>query len=140
MKTVPPINPATIQSNLLLMRKVFKEWIEKYLPDYEAVVTSEYRDKNKNASVGGSKDSAHLYALATDFVLNFNGVRLTEEQLKRVYEEKIKPNWPDFSLFEGDHVHINLPRNFSQATKYIGWAISTAIAGFFIKKVWTNRK
>lgn len=114
--------------------------MDKYLPEYESIVTSEYRDKNQNASAGGAVDSAHLYALATDFVLNYKGVRLTESQLKRVFDEKVKPNWVGFSLFEGDHIHVNLSRSLSHATKYVGWAFSAAIGGFFLKKLWDNRK
>ncbi len=123
-----PKNPITIAINKSILEKALKVFNETYLPTYDIVVTSFYRNEKKNSEVGGSEDSAHMYGLAADYVLKnkITGVILNDSQMRRVFNEFIKPNWPGYTYFSPKQsntatgwIHSNLERNIS---KYAGWA------------------
>ncbi len=117
---IPPTNPIHIKVNGYIVDWTLKRFINKYLPGYEIVYTSRYRDPDKNIAAGGASDSAHLYNLAIDFhLLDREGNLITDEWLKNLYDTVIKPNWTHgFSQFEYPnrddstaHIHINLDRS-----------------------------
>ena len=128
-----PKNPITIGINKSLLDKALKTLNETYLPNFDIVVTSQYRDKRKNKDVGGAEDSSHMYGLAADYVLKnrTTGVMLNDSQMERVFNEFIKPNWPGYTYFSPTQphtktgwIHGNLDRDIS---KYAGWAAAAGI-------------
>jgi Peptidase M15 len=131
---VPPTSPLTVKLNQGVLDFVFWQWAKRYFPDYSITLTSAYRTPEKNASVAGAANSAHLHGLAYDFVFALNGKAVTLDQARDIYDTVIKPSWPGFSLFEVAtkpdgkkvwHVHVNLNRNI---TTYMG-AAGIAILG-----------
>lgn len=135
VKPVPPKNPITIKINEMLTRNFFEHWAEIYLPDYGYIITSHYRDPQENRDVGGVSDSAHLYALALDIVLTKNGKPIPREKAKQIFDEVIQPKWEGFALWEGDHIHLNLDREITNYTKYLGYAAGAILAAFTVKKL-----
>ncbi len=110
----PPTSPLTLKANSMVMDIVMDWFKAKYLPAFKVVMTSGTRTAEKNAQVGGAKNSAHVHGLARDFVLyRPDGTKLAEKEGKMIFDEFILPNWPGFALWEGDHVHVNLPRHVS---------------------------
>lgn len=110
----PPTSPLTLKMNGAVMDIVMDWFKSKYLPAFKVVYTSGTRTAEKNAQVGGAKNSAHVHGLARDFILyRKDGAALTEKEGKMIFDEFIFPNWPGFALWEGDHVHVNLPRHVS---------------------------
>jgi len=128
-----PKNPITIGINSLIQNSYFEKFVDRKLPAYEVVITSQYRDPKKNEAVGGVPYSAHQYGLATDFILKQNGKKVPIEKAESVYDEFVKPYWPGFSLFgkhkndpQGYHIHVNLTRKISQ---YTGIAVGVGLVG-----------
>ncbi len=110
----PPTFPFTLAINGAVIDTVLDWFQAKYLPAYKVVVTSGARTAEKNAQVGGAQDSTHLYNLGRDFVLyRRDGSALTQKEGKMIFDEFISPHWPGYSLWEGDHVHVNLSRSVS---------------------------
>ncbi len=126
-----PVSPITIWINLKVLGFVFNWFLQKYLPGYTARVTSEYRTAEHNQAVGGAANSAHVHGLARDFNLQQNGVDVPKAQEQALFEQYIKPNWPGYALWEGDHIHLNLSRKI---TTYAG-AVGVAGVGILGYKV-----
>lgn len=109
----PPSNPLALGFNEAVINWYFPQWAGKHLSDFEVIITSKTRLPSKNEVIGGAANSAHLHGLAVDFVLRKNGRPLTVEEFRSVYETRVKPSWPGFSLFETDHIHVNLSREIT---------------------------
>jgi hypothetical protein len=128
-KIPPPKNPLTAKINTAILGFYFDWFAKKYLPTFNPVITSSYRDPDKNHSVGGAENSAHLHGLAYDFVLTYaNGQAVPKAQAKAVFEEFVKPNWAGFALWEENqkgvwHIHVNLSRRITE------YAAIMAVAG-----------
>jgi hypothetical protein len=137
--TVPvPSNPLTIKLNLVVLGFVFDWFAKKFLPAFKPVITSEYRTPDHNSEVGGAVDSAHVYGLARDFVLQYpNGEPVPEIQAKSVFDAYVAPNWPGFSEWapssaaQGYHIHVNLAREVSVYAGIAGIAL-IGVVGFKI--------
>jgi hypothetical protein len=129
------------------MDSVFKTFINKYVPAYEAVITSGYRSPAENEAVDGSEFSAHQYNLARDFALkDVNGDFISTEKLKSIHDEFIKPNWKGYSYYAKPKtgstgwIHVNLDRKISKTTKFLEYA-TTGISLFFIgRKIFKQLK
>lgn len=138
-KIKPPANPITAKINLAILGYYFEWFARKYLPTFKTVITSSYRDPDKNHSVGGAENSAHLHGLAYDFVLQYaNGEPLPKAQAKAVFDEWVKPNWPGFALWEENqkgiwHIHVNLSRKITEYASIMGVA-AMGVIGFYIFK------
>lgn len=144
--TVPvPVNPLTLQINLTVLRFVASQFLAKWMPTMEAVVTSELRSADHNESVGGVPDSAHLYGLAQDFQLRYkaNKALVPEAQAKQIFTSVIAPNWPGFAEWEGSstgegyHIHWNLSRDISTYAGIMAIA-GVGVVGFAIINSWGN--
>lgn len=144
----PPKFPLVTSINASVLGWVFERFKAKYLPAYNVVVTSEYRDPAKNREVGGAENSAHVHHLARDFVLyRKDGTALTKPEARRVFDEFVKPHWPGYSLFEEDagakpsgyHVHVNLSRRI---TTYSGLLAAGVLAfgAYKFFEEWRNGK
>ncbi len=121
-KIPPPVSPVTIWINLQVLNFVFNQFMKKYLPTFTARITSEYRTAAHNAEVGGAENSAHVHGLARDFNLQLDGVDIPKAQEKAVFDQFISPNWPGYSLWEGDHIHVNLSRQITTYASIAGVA------------------
>lgn len=119
-KAIPPSRyPLAIKINSIIAGDIFHTFCDKYLSQYVARVTSMIRTPDHNLAVAGVSNSAHLHGLAIDFVLMKDGVPLTSEETRIVCETIVKPNWPDFVLFEVNpqgvyHIHANLSRHITE--------------------------
>lgn len=135
----PPANPLTAKINLAILGFYFDWFCKKYLPAFKPEITSGYRDNEKNESVGGANNSAHLHGLAYDFVLRYpNGEPLPKAQAKVVFENFIKPNWAGYALWEETpagvwHIHVNLSRKITEYAAIMGLA-AMGVVGFQIIK------
>lgn len=129
-----PINPLTLMINGMKIRSALNELVNNHLmpSGYDIIETSGYRDEQKNTEVGGASDSAHMYNLAKDIVITYQNVALSPVQMSEVYDEKIEPYWKGFSLFEGDHIHLNLDREESKGSSAIAWTGLGAIGVGYI--------
>lgn len=142
---LPPKSPLTAKINLAILGFYFDHFTKKYLPTFKPVITSSFRDADKNREVGGAENSAHLHGLAYDFVLDYaNGERVPKAQAKRVFEEFIKPNWLGFALWEENengvwHVHVNLSREITQYAAILGVA-AVGVIGFQMFKALEAKK
>ena len=137
-KIKPPTNPLTAHINGAIVGFYLDWFIKRFLPAFKVEITSGYRDPNKNKSVGGAENSAHLHNLARDIVLRYpNGQLVPKAQAKAVFDEFIKPNWPGFALWEEDHIHLNLSRKITEyagimsvaAMGVVGFAIIQSLGG-----------
>lgn len=113
---IPSKNPIIIKATELFTDHYFKYWWEKHVnPIYKYKKTSGYRDPVHNKEVGGVDDSAHLYALALDFIItNENGQFVGQEKQSEIFNIYIKPFWPGFALDEKNHIHVNLDRELQK--------------------------
>lgn len=145
----PPRNPVTLAINEVITKNAVDELFDQYLPAYDRITTSTYRDWEKNRAVGGTENSAHLHALAEDFVLTTKGTKniITDEKAKKVFGEFIKSNWPGYSKFypsgsskNSHHVHVNLDRRVSTWTGWAGWAGLGVVGIFAGKRIFSNLK
>lgn len=131
----PPTSPTTIAANGKLIDEYLSKYISTYLPKkYSIIVTSGYRDPEKNREVGGATDSAHLYNLARDFVFTYSdtGQVVPEPEALNIYNDYFR-NWNGYTLFEQPdrndktyHVHVNLPRDYSKVGSYFTTALVIA--------------
>lgn len=113
-------NPITVKVNSFILEYYFKWFTFNHLSNYDLTITSTYRTPQRNESVGGAKNSAHLYGIAYDFVIkNENGTCLSKNEVETIFKNKIKPHWLGFCLNEGDHIHVNLPRIVAETTGII---------------------
>lgn len=137
----PPSNPIAIKINMAILGFYFDWFTRKYLPAFKALVTSSYRDAEKNASVGGASNSAHLHGLAYDFVLqNQDGSPVDKARAKSIFQNYIAPNWNGFALWEETpagvwHVHVNLSRKVSTYAGIMGVAAIGTIGFAIIKSL-----
>ncbi len=140
-KIMPPTNPLTAKINSTILKYYFDWFSKKYLPAFVPVITSGYREADKNASVGGVENSAHLHGLAYDFVLQHpGGSMVPKSQAKAVFSDFIAPNWPGFALWEEDakgvwHVHVNLSRRVTEYASIAGLATMGVVGFFLIEKL-----
>lgn len=143
-----PINPFTLMFNGKLIASYLKYFMATYLPDLEWIETSGYRTPAKNEEEGGAKYSAHMYNLAKDGVLQsrITGKILDDLQMKETFNKIIKPKWEGFGQWEpkkpGDktgHIHLNISRDFSKYTKYVGALAVFAAGAFGIKHLIKGR-
>lgn len=140
----PPRSALVLRANGFLTRLMFDWFVAKYLPAYEARVTSDYRTIEHNAQIGGAENSAHTHNLAIDFVLYSNGVPLDKERAKQVFNAFVLPDWPGFALFEesatakptGYHIHVNLSRG---VTFYVS-AFGAAGAAYTLWKLLKKKR
>lgn len=141
-----PKNPATLFINGAIMDHVLSNFVKQYLPAYELVSISGYRNPVHNKREGGAELSAHQWNLAKDFALKFKttGRLVPAAQLKKIWKEFVKPNWDGYSLYEPGkttgHIHVNLPRDITQFTKFAGFLGVTAAAVFGGKKIYEKFK
>lgn len=128
---MPPTSPLTAKINMAVLDWYFKQFAERWLPAFDTVITSGYRDPAHNSKVGGVGNSAHLHGLAYDFILKFkdSGKVVPTSQFKKVFDDYIAPNWPGFALWEEDHVHVNLSRQITQWAAIAGTAF-VGVIGF----------
>lgn len=121
--------------------------MQKWVPAFDAVITSAYRDPKKNQSVGGVGNSAHLHGLAYDWVLRdpLSGRYLSKSQAKKIFDDFVLPNWSGYALFEeggdvpGWHYHTNLSR---EVTLYAGLVAATGlgVVGYKLVENWIEGK
>lgn len=145
---IPPRNPLTIAINGYFIDQALNDFAEKFLQNYELVITSAYRTETKNKEVGGAPDSAHLFNLARDLVLFSKDTKkpLTAEQLKKVWDETFSIQWPGYTYFKpaypdhGPSIHVNIERTLTEATKWAGLAATGLIATFTISRMINARK
>lgn len=145
--TVPaPLNPLTIKINLAILRYVRENFFQKFLPNYQASITSDLRTAEHNAKVGGVPNSTHVHGLGEDYQLKFSagGALVPEAQARAAFEQLIKPNWPGFSEFEpsskgeGYHIHAQLSRDISTYTGIVSLA-GLGVLGMVIVNSWGKR-
>lgn len=132
-KIPPPVSPVTLWLNLKALDFTFAWFMRKYLPAFTARITSEYRSAEHNKEVGGAANSAHVHGLARDFNLQLNGVDVPKEQEMKLFTDFIKPNWPGYSLFEVDHIHVNLSREITTIAGAAGVA-AVGVVGYQVLK------
>lgn len=138
-KIKPPQNPITAKINLAILGWYFETFAKKFMPAFKPVITSSYRDPEKNHSVGGAENSAHLHGLAYDFVLQYpNGEPVPKAQAKAVFDDYVKPNWPGFALWEesqkgGWHIHVNLSRRITEYAAILS-VTAVGVIGFHLIK------
>jgi hypothetical protein len=145
-KSVPaPINPLTIKINMAIFRYVRENFFSKFLPNFQAVVTSDLRTADHNVKVGGVPNSAHVHGLAEDFQLKFvGGALVSEVQAKAAFDQFIKPNWPGFCEFErsstgeGYHIHAQLSRDISTYTGIVSLA-GLGVLGMVVVNSWAKK-
>ena len=139
-----PRTPIHIKANGLIVDYALNQLASENLPAYDLVITSGYRTPAYNATLpGAAEDSAHIYNLARDFTLRnrASGQIVSDAQLKAVYEQYVKPNWPGYSYFSPKEphtntgwIHVNLDRKISKSTAIAAYGIAAVGAGFFFKK------
>lgn len=144
-----PKNPATIKANGILTDKYLMDYFKKYFPEYGYKVTSGYRtseDQKRLIEQGlkPAEDSAHLYNLARDFVfMDRDGKQVPEEKAKKLHSEFFT-DWTGYSYFgpstkdKGYHVHVNLPREWSKKTFWIGALVAVGAGIVIISKASQN--
>jgi hypothetical protein len=148
----PPKNPGTLRANGILTDNYLREYFNKYLPAYGYHVTSAYRSPEENSAIpGAAADSAHLYNLARDFVLLYKntGEMVPEEKAKKIYDEFFT-EWHGYTYFSSSreeddplgkksyHIHGNLPREWTEKTKWIGGLIIAGALAFAGFKLWQS--
>lgn len=133
----PPSFPLTAKLNQAATDFYFDNFSRKYLIDYQVIVTSTLRDDTKNAAVGGAENSAHLHGLAVDFILARDGKPIPERELKKVFDQIVAPRWPGFSLFEGDHIHLNLTRRITPAMTLATFSVMGIVGVRLFKLLFT---
>lgn len=148
-----PKNPITIKINGWLTDNFLKSFMEKNLPAFDYKVTSGYRSLAKNAELkkagyNPAADSAHLYNLARDVVLyDKNGKILSDEQMKKVWNQFISPTWEGYTYFspktsntKTGWIHLNLDRAITEKTQLLGLAAMAIAVGLSYKKIWNYLK
>lgn len=143
----PPTNPGTLKTNGVLIDTYLREYFNKYFPLYGYHITSGYRTQAENAAIpGAAPDSSHLYNLGRDFVILDQSAQTISEEIAKKLHSEFFTDWKGYSYFEpssegeGYHIHANLPREWSNKTKWIG-ALLTAGAGVFIvMKIWNSKQ
>lgn len=140
-KIRPPRFPLTITINQAIVDFYFKYFMGKYLPQYDYKVTSTTRNLEDNTRVGGAFNSAHLHGLAVDFILlnKTDGKPVTGGESQNIFNAMIKPRWPGFSLWESDHIHLNLSRKIGTAANLLAVSVM-GIVGITIFKNWRAGK
>jgi len=144
-----PSNPITKGLNDAIVGLTLSNLVKNQLPNFEVVETSGGRsqkeqDTLKDEGYKTAKDSAHLHYLAKDFTLRniSSGNLVSDGQLKTIYNDFIKEFWPGYSEFspaidglKSAHVHVNLPRELSESTKFIGWAAIGFVTVLGVKRL-----
>lgn len=145
-KPTPPINPITRRINGGLIDWFLNRFFVIFLPNYEKVITSGYRDTEVNRAADGTEDSAHLYNLGRDFSLKnlATGQLLTDDQARKVFDEFIKPNWKGYAKFypssggKSHHIHVHIDREISQATMW-GGAAGALVGSIYLFRAFKKR-
>lgn len=141
---LPPSNPLTVKLNQVILKFVSDSFDAKYLPAYEVLQTSGFRDQAKNLEVGGAENSAHVHGLARDIVLKHGGKKIPLVQAKAIFRDFIKPNWPGYALLETGsdpeswHIHLNLPRTVTIYAGLISLAV-LGVVGYEVIKSWPKK-
>lgn len=145
-RTMIPKNPITLWINGALTDSALRDLAAKYLPAYDLVITSGYRTPAYNEKIKGAQDSAHLYNLARDFQLKnrASGKIASDEDLKKLFDQYIAPNWEGYKLFEpktdtssGAWIHLNLDRVISDNTKFLAMAAGALTAAWTAQKIFS---
>jgi len=144
-----PKNPLTLLINGALTDAALTATVNSYLPNWKLQITSGYRTPAHNEEIGGKSDSAHIYNLGRDFVLinKQTGEIATDTQMKKLYEEFIKPNWEGYSEFKPKQantntgwIHANLDRGISEHVKWIAYAGTAAALALGVREIFKNVK
>lgn len=142
----PPLMPLTLKLNGAITDFILERWAKKHLPAYKMIITSGYRSPEKNKSLGGAQNSAHLHDLARDIVLEQGGTVIPQPIAEKVFNEFVKPSWPGFALFEPNkprpgvwHYHLNLSRAISTSTGLIS-GLALGFVGWQLIKNWGNNE
>lgn len=149
----PPKNPGTLKANGLLVDNYLREYFTKYLPLYGFHVTSAFRTEEESARIpGAAPDSAHGYNLARDFViLDKEGQMITEDLASKIHNEFFT-DWQGYTYFSPSqskddplgektwHIHVNLPREWTNRTRWIGLLITAGVGAFIIMKIWNSKQ
>lgn len=146
-----PKNPVTLKINGFITTKYLEWFMKNYLPAWDYVVTSEYRDPEHNREIGGAELSAHQWNTAKDIVLKNkkSGEFATPEQHEKITREIFKPYWEGYVLWEPPikskgqktgHIHVNLPRSITNFTKFGGLVGITLGIGVISKSLFENFK
>lgn len=139
-----PKNPITIAINKGIMEKALGVFNATYLPAYDLIVTSFYRNEKENDDIGGADDSAHMYGLATDYVLKnkATGKILSDSMMKNVFDQYIKPKWPGYTYFKPKQpytstgwIHANLDRDLAKGTMWAGIAALFGAGAFLFTRL-----
>ncbi|WP_018352937.1 M15 family metallopeptidase [Longispora albida] len=98
------VSAATVQSNL--MRAMWRaEALRKQLGGYPLTVTSGFRSKACDASVGGSGSGQHTYGTALDLVSgSVTLCRIAQQARYAGFNGIFGPGYPDHN----DHVHVDI--------------------------------
>lgn len=96
------VSAATVQENLL--RAMWKaEALRRKLGDRPIGVSSGFRDRACNASVGGASNSRHMYGDALDLIPGPSLCTLAQNARSAGYSHIYGPGYPDHN----DHVHVD---------------------------------
>jgi len=125
----PPRFAVAARFNQLITDYYFSDLVRRFLwpRGLDALITSTYRTPERNAEVGGAKNSAHVHGLAEDFVITRGGKRVSEAEERQLFAELIKPNWPGYALHEGDHIHVNLSRALTPSSSVLALVAAGAV-------------
>ena len=136
-----PVNPFTIWINGMITDGYLNTFVKRFLPNFDIIITSKYRNKEHNEEVGGVADSTHLYNTGRDFAItNKEGEILSSDKMKAVYDEFIKPNWDGYTEFEAAHdghsahIHADIGREITKYTSIVGLAAAGGVT------IWGARK
>lgn len=135
-KIPAPVYPPTLWLNNLAIRMALDTFMRAHLPGFSYRITSSNRTTESNARAGGAVNSAHVHGLAMDFTLiNSDGSKIPEAQAKILYTSTVAPLWgAGFTEFEasstgeGYHIHVNLPRTYSQTNSKIAIGLTIGLA------------
>lgn len=96
-----PVNtlPAGVKANLKALANRLEE-VRAKLGNRSIIITSGYRDLDHNRSVGGAKNSFHLYGMAADIAV----IGLTPKQVQRILD----PWWPGGLGYGATFTHLDI--------------------------------
>ncbi len=149
----PPKNPGTIKANGILIDNYLREYFNTYMPNYGYHITSGYRTPEYNKTIpGAAPDSTHIWNLGRDWVILDSDGNMIEEGLAKKLYDQFFNKWTGYVYFspsrpEGDplgkktyHIHGNLPREWTEKTKWFGGLFVAGAVIFAGLKIWNSEK
>lgn len=122
-KRIPPPEEWVARATYSIFSAYVSWWLARR--GFSAVVvTSGYRNPEKNAQVGGAANSAHLHGLAVD-------VAIPPDRMKEVADawRAQGPGW--YAQTYRGHVHLNAPRDVPARVLVVVAGIAVAAVAVF---------